>query len=75
MKKISRRDFLKGSAAIAATGLLGACGSQDVPSATSAAVDATTAAAAEADGRHELLKARCLLPQTSHQESLNDHRT
>ncbi|ETP73440.1 succinate dehydrogenase/fumarate reductase flavoprotein subunit [Lachnospiraceae bacterium JC7] len=48
MKKISRRDFLKGSAAIAATGLLGACGSQEVPSATSGAAETTTAAATTA---------------------------
>lgn len=49
-KEISRRDFLKGTAAgaasLAAMGLLGACSSDGAPSATSAAETAATTAAA-----------------------------
>ena len=49
-KEISRRDFLKGTAAgaasLAAMGLLGACSNDGAPSATSAAETAATTAAA-----------------------------
>jgi len=45
MQKISRRDFLKGSAALAATGLLSACtGQGGIPEATTEGASGTTAA-------------------------------
>jgi len=43
MKKISRRDFLKGSAALAATGILGSCtGKSDIHGATTESTSETT---------------------------------
>ncbi len=47
MKKITRRNFLKGSAAVAAAGVLAACSSSDDSSETEAATEAVTAGATE----------------------------
>ena len=66
MKKISRRNFLKGSGAMAAAGALAACGGSgaSTPAASGAASTSTAASAAAAGLQHLLSSMRIPLIKT-----------